>query len=98
MIPCRSKLLKTIQQLSFAVHETVLFLDTHPSCKAAVSYYEKQNSALKEAVALYEANYAPLTENSVTGDEWTWAEGPWPWQYEANIPLGKEDAPNVALR
>ncbi len=83
---CRCKLMKRIQTLAFAVHETVLYLDGHPSDRAALAYYNKQKKLLHEAVSEYENNFGPLTQYGVTGDErWTWIKGPWPWEYEANI-------------
>ena len=37
----REKLLKSVQQYSFAVLEAALFLDTHPDCADALAYYNK---------------------------------------------------------
>lgn len=82
---CRCKLMKRIQTLSFAVNETVLYLDGHPCDRSALAYYHKQNNLLREAVREYEENYGPMTQHGVVGDTWTWIKGPWPWQYEANI-------------
>ncbi len=85
MRPCRSKLMKTIQTLSFAVHETVLYLDGHPNDRRALSYFTDQNEKLRQAVNMYETNFGPLTAGGFDGgDEWTWISGPWPWKYEAN--------------
>lgn len=83
---CRCKYLRYIQTLSFAVHETVLYLDGHPCDKGALEYYRKNNALLKEAVSDYESKFGPLTYNgSCNAEEWTWYKGPWPWKYEANV-------------
>ncbi len=96
---CKTNMLRNIRQLSFAVHETVLYLDCHPKCKKALAYYNMQNNALKDAVATYEKNFGPLTQNGVYSEsEWTWAKGPWPWQYEANFSSAEEVKTNVAVR
>lgn len=83
---CKCKLLKYIQALSFAVHETVLYLDGHPNDKKALAYYHKKNALLLDAVTEYEAKFGPLTYNGVVDTEsWSWHKGPWPWKYEANV-------------
>ncbi len=83
---CRCRLMKTIQTLAFAVHETALYLDGHPDDRRALSYFNSQNEKLRDAVAAYEESYGPLTANGFddSGD-WTWIKGPWPWKYEANV-------------
>lgn len=82
---CKYKLMRQIQMLSFACHETALYLDGHPNDRRAVAFFDEKNSELKQAVNLYEQNFGPLTANSFDGNgSWTWIEGPWPWKYEAN--------------
>lgn len=95
---CKVKMKRNIQKLAFAVHEAVLYLDGHPCCKKALAYYHKYNALLQEAVCEYEKNFGPLTQYGVTGDEWTWIKGPWPWEYEANCPESEEVRRNVAVR
>lgn len=79
----RRQLLSHINQVSFAVDEARLFLDTHPCDTEALEYYRemsrKRNLALKE----YAAAYGPLTSDTA-GDSctesWNWINEPWPWQ------------------
>jgi len=83
---CRHKLMKQIQTLAFACHETVLYLDGHPNDRRAIAYFNMQNQKLDEAISVYEENFGPLTANGFNGgDTWTWIKGPWPWKYEANV-------------
>ena len=83
---CRNKLMRTIQSLAFSAHETALYLDGHPNDRRALSYFNGQNQKLKDAVAVYEDNFGPLTANGFQGNTtWTWIDGPWPWKYEANV-------------
>ena len=85
MMISRSRLMRQIQTLAFAAHETALYLDGHPDDRRAVAYYNMQNEKLADAVAEFERNYGPLTANGFDGDgSWTWIRGPWPWKYEAN--------------
>ena len=63
----RKELLDHINQVSFAVDEAKLYLDTHPCDPEALAYFkeysQKRNKALKE----YARIYGPLTVD--TADE-----------------------------
>ena len=84
MTDSAKKLLNKIQVYSFAVNEAVLYLDTHTEDKAALAYFNKYRSLLREAIGTYEKNYGPLTADGVQSDcLWTWVTEPWPWEYEA---------------
>lgn len=83
---CRCKLMKEIQTLAFAAHETALFLDGHPNDRRALAYFNMQNNKLTDTITLYEKNFGPLTPSLPDGGEsWTWISGPWPWEYAANV-------------
>lgn len=81
----RSALLKEIQAEDFALYETALYLNGHPTCQSALDYYcqrKKLSLALREQ---YESLYGPLTlygNDSATC--WHWVDAPWPWEKEAN--------------
>ena len=81
----KSALLKEIQAEDFALYETVLYLDAHPSCQSALSYYRQHKDASLALRAQYEELYGPLT---IYGNDsatcWHWVDSPWPWEYEAN--------------
>ena len=79
----RRELLSHINQVSFAVDEVKLYLDTHPCDTEALAYFKdysrQQNRALKE----YSENYGPLTVDTADvscEDKWNWVNEPWPWQ------------------
>ncbi len=81
----REKLLKSVQQYSFAMLEAALFLDTHPDCADALAYYNKYKKLWQEAKAEYESKYGPLTVASdANNSRWQWSKGPWPWELAAN--------------
>ena len=37
----REKLMNRINEVSFAVNDILLYLDTHPSCEKALNFYER---------------------------------------------------------
>ena len=80
----KKELLKKIQQLSFAKTEAELFLDTHPTCQAALDYYKQIMGEWNAAAGEYENQYGPLTAAGVTGDTWSWIDGPWPWHLDTD--------------
>lgn len=72
-----------VNSTSFAVHEAVLFLDTHPDDAEAMEFYRKWNQKRRRAVADYEERYGSLTDRNVgEGASWEWIQGPWPWEVE----------------
>ena len=79
----KKKLMRLIQQYSFAVTEAVLYLDTHPHCPKALKFREKYVALREDAVKLYEEKYGPLTMYCGTADDcWKWVKEPWPWEYD----------------
>ena len=77
----QAALLQNIREACFTLHELVLSLDTHPGHRKAFAMYKTYRKKCAELTAQYEEKYGPLTANGVTGDRWTWGNGPWPWQY-----------------
>ena len=62
-----------IQQYSFVLYETALYLDAHPHCTEALEYFAKYTQKLREASAEYEAKYGPLTFFGQHGcEKWQW--------------------------
>ena len=80
----QKKLFELIQQYSFVLYETALYLDGHPKCTAALEYFGKYNSKLREATAEYESKYGPLTMygHACGCESWKWVSEPWPWEYD----------------
>lgn len=74
--------LRDLLELKFALHELVLYLDTHPDNRKALSLYKTYKKKYDEMYAMYELNHAPMTAFGVKHDRWTWTEGAWPWQNE----------------
>ena len=77
----RDELMNRIHALSFAMTEAQLFLDTHPECRDALTYYRSLTADLDTAMTEYQNKYGPLFADMTVGDKWTWIDGPWPWQH-----------------
>jgi len=74
-------LLMKIGELSFAMDELRLFLDTHPNCREALLQMNELQNRRVAAVAEYEEKYGPLSSyGNVSCDNWDWGTRPWPWQ------------------
>lgn len=77
----KEQLLQFINEVSFAVTDINLYLDTHPCDKEALQYYQKYRDLREKAVAEYERKFGPITADGVESDcYWTWVEKPWPWK------------------
>lgn len=79
----RSDLLNRINEVSFAVVELNLYLDTHPDDRNALSLFSQYSRQRLDLLHQYAEMYGPLTvdyadENS--SEYWNWIQMPWPWQ------------------
>ena len=78
-------LAKKIHAIDFAIHELVLYVDTHPTCKKAMDLLREYRLKRKECVALYEEKFGPYiaTPADVPAEGcWQWLKSPWPWENE----------------
>lgn len=81
--PNRKELLEYITNVSFAVDDAKLFLDTHPCDEEALAYFREYSRKRNEALKEYAAHFGPLTIDTVVyscADSWDWINEPWPWQ------------------
>lgn len=77
----QQKLLLFIYEISFAIDDVVLFLDTHPECQDALEYYETYKKLWKQAVSEYTNLYGPISDRDVNScNYWAWVKQPWPWE------------------
>ncbi len=81
--PCRKELLQKINTVSFAVDDVKLFLDTHPTCQEALSFFHEKSKMRNYYLQEYSKYYGPLTVDTTMencSDHWNWTNEPWPWQ------------------
>ena len=81
----QKQLLNRIEQVSFAVNDMILYLDTHPCDEKALTYCRELVQERKKLLKEYADAYGPLiiditdqTEESI----WKWMEQPFPWEKE----------------
>jgi len=81
----RAMMLKKVQAACFALYDIQLFLDTHPTDRAALECYAKYQKIYDMLVKEFEEKYGALRAEDVdTNKGWTWVNNPWPWEMEAN--------------
>lgn len=94
----KDELLIKLMQLDFLAVDLQLFLDTHPSDEKALKKYNETVISANKLRKDYESNHGPLysfrSEQSI---KHKWIESPWPWQYEMNFEIKKEDKNFVDL-
>lgn len=77
----QQQLLDWIDQVSFAVTELSLFLDTHPCDKEALACFDKYNKERQKALEVHNKLYGPLVMDTIhDSNYWCWATSPWPWE------------------
>lgn len=77
------RMMTMIRRLDFALVETNLYLDTHPTNRAALSYFQRLLKERTQWANRYEAEYGPLTAaGNGARTEWAWSTDAWPWQLD----------------
>ena len=81
-IKSREKLLRNVQETSFAVDEARLYLDTHPEDEKAKKYFDINNDKRRKAIQEYEQYYGALMTDNIDAskDGWTWVDKTFPWE------------------
>ncbi len=79
----RKQLFCFINDVSFAVNDIILYLDTHPEDMDALKYFHQMVKKRKEALKIYAEKYGPLTidcAEHLDCGAWKWAQSPFPWE------------------
>lgn len=78
----KAMLQKQIHELDFALHELVLFLDSHPTNRRAMElmreYREKRSKLINEYEQRF-GKYIVTVEDVPMSGRWEWLDSPWPW-------------------
>ncbi len=72
-----------LSAIDFAIHDIVLFLDSHPDNKKAIELLAQYRKWYDEQLADYEQKYGDYvtTVSDVKAQvPWSWIDGPWPWE------------------
>ena len=79
----KKQLKMEVYQIGFMMVETILYLDTHPSDREALSYYNDLKERYYAVMKAYSENFAPLLADRVEADNyWKWVATPMPWEVE----------------
>ena len=82
---CDNTLAKEIQEIDFAIYETILYLDVYPYNRDALEYYHSLIHHREHLVAEYQKNNSPMTAfGNESHSSWDWISSPWPWEPSAN--------------
>lgn len=79
----RAQLMQYINEVSFAVDDILLYLDTHPHDENALCFYHENVAKRIAAMNYYSTQYGPLTVDLAhdnSSRSWEWVEQPWPWE------------------
>lgn len=79
----QSQLLKHITEVSFAVVDSTLYLDTHPHDCEILAYNKEMVTMRNDALKIYSRRFGPLTIDctaDVNSNSWEWILQPWPWE------------------
>lgn len=79
----REQMLQYINEVSFAVNDILLYLDTHPCDHDAMDFYKKNVTKRDAALCEFAKYYGPLTVDTAykaKNDTWEWVMQPFPWE------------------
>lgn len=80
----QTTLLKEISEVSFALNDLTLFLDTHPDCSDALQYFYQLAPKREQLMKQYAESYEPLTLDCAgklpAKRSFSWLDGPAPWE------------------
>ena len=77
----KEQLLHDIGIVGFVLIELGLYLDTHPSDRGAMEYFNHYSRIKQQMTKEFSMKYFPLTlELAESGKEWRWGSAPLPWE------------------
>lgn len=79
----KAQMKRKIFEYDFAIHELVLFLDSHPTNRKALELIKEYRARRAKLIAEYEdkfGQYIMMACDSPANYCWEWLQGPWPWE------------------
>ena len=79
----KARIMKKINEVSFAVNDIQLYLDTHPEDEKAMEYFREMSAKRNELLHEHAMYFGPLTIDTANDDcstSWDWVMQPWPWE------------------
>lgn len=80
------QLMRELQAVDFSMVETILYLDAYPESSEALAHYHRLHEERERILGAMQAKgCSPVTAmDSHSRSEWSWVDGPWPWEPDAN--------------
>ena len=81
----KDRMMQKINEVSFAVNDIHLYLDTHPCDEKAMEFFRENVRMRKEALSEYARMYGPLTIDTAADSasrSWQWIQQPFPGEKE----------------
>ena len=76
---------RRLQEVNFALYDTVLYLDAYPNCRKALAHYHSLLELQRQLAAEYEKDVGPLTPfGNTCRERWDWTATPWPWEQDGS--------------
>ena len=77
----KEQLYHDIGIVSFVLTELSLYLDTHPTDRNAIEYFNHYNRIRHQMIKEFSMKYFPLTlDLAERNKEWRWGDAPLPWE------------------
>lgn len=80
-----NQLMKNLNEVSFAVNDLLLYLDTHPNDAEALDTMRRLVEKRDKYKDIHNKYYGPLTVDCTAdncNDSWAWILQPWPWEIQ----------------
>lgn len=82
---CGGDLGRRLQEVNFALYDTILYLDAYPNCRKALAHYHSLLELKKQLTAEYERDVGPVTAfGNANRERWDWVTTPWPWEQDGS--------------
>lgn len=78
----RKSMLICLMELDFALVETNLYLDTHPTDENALKLHNTLVEKYRRLECIYESKFGPLKARTMSKYPWQYVDEPWPWEIE----------------
>ncbi|MBQ9085680.1 MAG: spore coat protein CotJB [Clostridia bacterium] len=77
---------RRLQAIDFALVDLVLYLDAYPNSAEALAHYHELQEERKQLMssAPHDSLSTVTSRDNHTPNQWTWIQGPWPWEVDAN--------------
>lgn len=78
--------LAELQALGFAINELGLYLDTHKDDCDAAELFHSYAELYRQGLKVWQEEHGPMYQMfAAESGSYRWLDGPWPWEYAANM-------------